>query len=155
MGVDGAAIGAIGVAILIGCICSSNICSYLYCGLYPFGLSEFVYCLKEQHMQIMFAQNIFLLCLFFLMKSSISWMVRPSKTPLLSYTQRSNMIMQASVDPANNEDTALFLENVEYFDMTSPTPGSPNARSLPLFLLDHAFYPQGYTFLNVFEMKYR
>jgi ATP-dependent Lon protease len=52
--------------------------------------------------------------------------------------------------------SSLWKERVEYVDPASPLQEkSPNSRELPLFMLGAAFYPRGYTFLNIFEMKYR
>ncbi|KAJ1406225.1 PUA-like domain-containing protein, partial [Ochromonadaceae sp. CCMP2298] len=69
------------------------------------------------------------------------------------------MSSDANFDP-------LFFERVEYFDLSnagppsdtsSPSTLSPStpSRTLPLFLLGAPFFPQGTTYLNVFEMKYR
>ena len=45
---------------------------------------------------------------------------------------------------------------MEYVDLTGGgLEESPTARNLPLFILGGAFYPQGTSYLNVFEMKYR
>lgn len=54
------------------------------------------------------------------------------------------------------KDISLFKERVEYIDTSVVNvEAPPNSRSLPLFLLGAPFYPEGHTFLNVFEMKYR
>ena len=53
------------------------------------------------------------------------------------------------------DDFSLWKERVEYVDLSNASPETPTSRSLPLFLLGGAFYPQGTTYLNVFEMKYR
>ena len=51
---------------------------------------------------------------------------------------------------------SLWQDKVNYIDLSaSNLEESPTARTLPLFLLGSAFYPQGETYLNVFEMKYR
>lgn len=51
---------------------------------------------------------------------------------------------------------SLWQDRVEYIDLGATNlEVSPTARTLPLFLLGSAFYPQGETYLNVFEMKYR
>jgi hypothetical protein len=53
-------------------------------------------------------------------------------------------------------DAELMNENVRYLDLSSPTAASQQiTRNLPLFLLGSSFYPEGVTFLNIFEMKYR
>jgi Lon protease-like protein len=45
---------------------------------------------------------------------------------------------------------------VQFFELTSSIPPvSSNVREMPLFLLGGAFFPNGNTFLHVFEMKYR
>lgn len=46
---------------------------------------------------------------------------------------------------------------MEFVDLVSSSslPESSTAVSLPLFILGGAFYPQGISYLNVFEMKYR
>ena len=50
----------------------------------------------------------------------------------------------------------FWKQSVQYFDLTtSDLPPSTNVREIPLFLLGGAFFPQGNTFLHVFEMKYR
>lgn len=54
----------------------------------------------------------------------------------------------------------LFKENVQYFDPVLRPQGLQTGdgkptRSLPLFLLGGAFYPEGITYLRIFEMKYR
>jgi Lon protease-like protein len=53
--------------------------------------------------------------------------------------------------------SAIFNEQVKYIDLNAAdsTSSSPNSRTLPLFLLGAAFYPQGSTYLHVFEMRYR
>ena len=49
---------------------------------------------------------------------------------------------------------SLWSDRVQYIDLSAPrTETSPTARTIPLFILGGAFYPQGLTFLNVFEMK--
>jgi hypothetical protein len=53
------------------------------------------------------------------------------------------------------EPDSLFNERVEYVDLSNASPPSDTSRTLPLFLLDSPFFPQGSTALNVFEMKYR
>jgi hypothetical protein len=53
--------------------------------------------------------------------------------------------------------SAFWSKPVEYVDLVSSSQLSDaeNAVELPLFLLGGAFYPQGVSYLNVFEMKYR
>ncbi|KAJ1385505.1 PUA-like domain-containing protein [Ochromonadaceae sp. CCMP2298] len=53
------------------------------------------------------------------------------------------------------EPDSLFNERLEYVDLSNASPPSDTSRTLPLFLLDSPFFPQGSTALNVFEMKYR
>lgn len=54
------------------------------------------------------------------------------------------------------QSKTLWSERVQYVDISATQlDESPTARPLPLFLLNGAFYPQGETYLNVFEMKYR
>jgi len=61
-----------------------------------------------------------------------------------------------SSSPSDDGVKSLWSERVEYVDLSSTqTEPSPTARPLPLFLLGGAFYPQGQTVLQVFEMKYR
>ena len=55
-----------------------------------------------------------------------------------------------------SDDDKFWRENIQYVDLTSSIiPPTENARELPLFLLGNAFYPEGNTYLHVFEMKYR
>lgn len=59
-------------------------------------------------------------------------------------------------DADSGEEGSLWQERVKYVDLSAVKESpSPDARELPLFLLGGAFYPEGTTFLNVFEMKYR
>mmetsp|Transcript_22816 Transcript_22816/g.51189 ORF Transcript_22816/g.51189 Transcript_22816/m.51189 type:complete len:333 (+) Transcript_22816:130-1128(+) len=53
------------------------------------------------------------------------------------------------------EPDSLFNERLEYVDLSNASPPSDTSRTLPLFLLGAPFFPQGTTYLNVFEMKYR
>ena len=53
-------------------------------------------------------------------------------------------------------DEKFWKQSVHYFDPTaSELPPRQNVREIPLFLLEGAFFPQGNTFLHIFEMKYR
>lgn len=52
-------------------------------------------------------------------------------------------------------ESSLWNERVEYVDLNAKFEENPNSRSLPLFLLGGPFFPQGITYLNVFEMRYR
>ena len=57
---------------------------------------------------------------------------------------------------SSSSSTSLWRERVEFVDLSSQAmPLSETARPLPLFLLGGAFFPEGVTVLNVFEMKYR
>ena len=57
---------------------------------------------------------------------------------------------------SDNTVRNLWSERVEYVDLSAADSlPSSTARSLPLFMLGGAFYPQGITYLNVFEMRYR
>jgi Lon protease-like protein len=50
----------------------------------------------------------------------------------------------------------VWDKKVQYVDLSSTSMEStPTSRPLPLFLLGDPFFPQGVTYLNVFEMKYR
>lgn len=54
--------------------------------------------------------------------------------------------------------STLWSERLEYFDLNGryeEASSEKPRREIPLFLLGGAFYPQGMTFLNIFEMKYR
>eukprot|EP01038_Epipyxis_sp_PR26KG_P011140 gene11140-14949_t len=73
---------------------------------------------------------------------------------------QSNYFPLHSSTSSNNDDLkSLFNEQVEYIDLSASTNIESSdplvTRSLPLFLLSGAFYPQGTTELNVFEMRYR
>lgn len=70
---------------------------------------------------------------------------------------RRTMRHSAAIRSEARDDSApLWKERVSYVDLSaSEMEASPTARSLPLFLLGGAFYPQGQTLLHVFEMKYR
>lgn len=67
---------------------------------------------------------------------------------------RTTTIIKKNTKLYNNEKS-LWTESVEYVDISSAKEGSTNARSVPLFLLTGAFFPEGTTYLNIFEMKYR
>jgi hypothetical protein len=54
------------------------------------------------------------------------------------------------------EGPTLWSEQVDYLDLATCEAGDPSkTRQLPLFLLNGAFFPEGITFLNIFEMRYR
>jgi len=56
----------------------------------------------------------------------------------------------------SEEGSSLWRERVEFVDLSAQELAvSETARPLPLFLLGAAFFPEGATMLNVFEMKYR
>jgi hypothetical protein len=73
-----------------------------------------------------------------------------------SYLRKQNFEPFSTRNEADIDSNSFWKENVEYFDLNfQNTEISATSRSLPLFLLGGAFFPQGTTFLNVFEMKYR
>ena len=54
------------------------------------------------------------------------------------------------------DNVEIWKDTVQYVDLSSvDNSESTTARSLPLFLLSGAFYPQGITYLHIYEMKYR
>ena len=60
------------------------------------------------------------------------------------------------VDTARNGEDSIWKEKVQYVDFTMPvTEQVGRFKTLPLFLLNGVFYPQGTNLLNIFEMKYR
>ena len=60
-----------------------------------------------------------------------------------------------SESPSASE-SSLWRERVEFVDLSAQALTlSETSRQLPLFLLGGAFFPEGLTVLNVFEMKYR
>lgn len=62
------------------------------------------------------------------------------------------MAASQSSDP----EPSLFNDNVQFVGLNSvPEETSSTTRELPLFCLGQPFYPEGITYLNVFEMKYR
>lgn len=51
---------------------------------------------------------------------------------------------------------SLWKDRVQYIDLAANNQEeSLTSRTLPLFLLSGAFYPEGETYLNIFEMRYR
>ena len=56
----------------------------------------------------------------------------------------------------DGKGSSLWRERVEFVDLSAAQVApSSNSREMPLFLLGGAFFPEGTTVLNVFEMKYR
>ena len=77
---------------------------------------------------------------------------------VLSYQLKSSLSLlkrRQSYSQLYSSEDDLWMDRVQYVDLNAQVEPSPTARPLPLFLLGVAFYPQGVTFLNVFEMKYR
>jgi Lon protease-like protein len=77
---------------------------------------------------------------------------------VLSYQLKSSLSLlkrRQSYSQLYSSEDDLWMDRVQYVDLNVQVEPSPTARPLPLFLLGVAFYPQGVTFLNVFEMKYR
>jgi len=66
-------------------------------------------------------------------------------------------------DLSNNEinkirANSVFADKIIYVDPTflgTESDPTPSTREIPLFLLSSPFFPQGTTYLNIFEMKYR
>lgn len=58
-----------------------------------------------------------------------------------------------------DEGASIWRDPIRYVDLNTYAMGETNhqkqVRQLPLFLLGNAFYPQGETYLHVYEMKYR
>ena len=70
----------------------------------------------------------------------------------LACTQQSRTRLHSTP----TDESSLWKDRVEFVDLSSaPLEPSSTARPLPLFLLGGAFFPEGVTVLNVFEMKYR
>lgn len=88
---------------------------------------------------------------------SILTLCSPGVALHVGFYTKSNQNSKFCIYSSNsNSDQFLWNEKVQYVDLSaSSLESSPTARSLPLFLLSGAFYPQGETFLNIFEMKYR
>lgn len=64
--------------------------------------------------------------------------------------------IKSTNDDSNSISSSIWRDKVRYFDLSSsPSSSTQNSRNLPLFLLGGAFFPQGVTFLHIFEMKYR
>lgn len=56
----------------------------------------------------------------------------------------------------NDPESSLFNDNVQFVGLNSVSEEtSSKTRELPLFCLGQPFFPEGITYLNVFEMKYR
>lgn len=94
--------------------------------------------------------------LFFLVHVIITASLRTS--PFRVSRKATSTLLKSSVNGGEEDfKKSLWSERVEYVDLSASVAQepSPTSRSLPLFLLGAAFYPQGVTYLNVFEMKYR
>jgi len=83
-----------------------------------------------------------------------AWSFRTSVIKRLVVNRKSPTILSSSFEN-DDDDSSLWKERVQYVDLSNASPETATSRPLPLFLLGGAFYPQGTTFLNVFEMKYR
>lgn len=99
---------------------------------------------------------VLLLCLPFT-KSFRTSFYPTSPVPDVRRQQLSSQLRSSAYGASVPSDGEKFWkQNVQYVDMTSTIlPSSDNVREIPLFLLGGAFFPQGNTFLHVFEMKYR
>eukprot|EP01031_Cornospumella_fuschlensis_P026947 gene26948-32559_t len=70
--------------------------------------------------------------------------------------QKRSVKLHSSLENGMGNAEKLWSEQVEYLDlMSAPATAPENTRQIPLFLLGKAFFPQGRTFLNIFEMRYR
>lgn len=68
----------------------------------------------------------------------------------------SSFMFTGGEEETETDENPLYKEPVIYFDPAAPIMVANTAtRPLPLFLLEMPFYPQGVSFLNIFEMKYR